>query len=60
MAGFIAENVSIHPRAEIDSDVEIGPFSVIGPDVHIGRGTRMPTVGVFRSVWVARSSTRTV
>jgi UDP-N-acetylglucosamine acyltransferase len=41
MAGFIAENVSIHPRAEIEADVEVGPFSVIGPDVHIGRGTRL-------------------
>jgi UDP-N-acetylglucosamine acyltransferase len=41
MAGFIAENVSIHPRAEIEADVEIGPFSVVGPDVRIGRGTRL-------------------
>ncbi len=41
MAGFIAENVSIHPRAEIDDDVEIGPFCVIGPNVKIGRGTRL-------------------
>ena len=41
MAGYVAENVSIHPRAEIDEDVEIGPFCVIGPDVRIGRGTRL-------------------
>jgi UDP-N-acetylglucosamine acyltransferase len=41
MAGFVAENVSIHPRAEIDDDVEIGPFSVIGPQVRIGQGTRL-------------------
>jgi UDP-N-acetylglucosamine acyltransferase len=41
MAGFIADNVSVHPRAEIEADVEIGPFSVIGPDVRIGRGTRL-------------------
>ncbi len=41
MAGFIADNVSIHPRAEIEADVEIGPFSVVGPDVRIGRGTRL-------------------
>ena len=41
MAGFIAENVSVHPRAEIEADVEIGPFSVVGPDVRIGRGTRL-------------------
>jgi len=41
MAAYIAENVSIHPSAEIDDDVEIGPFCVIGPKVRIGRGTRL-------------------
>jgi UDP-N-acetylglucosamine acyltransferase len=41
MAGFVAENVSIHPHAEIDDDVEIGPFCVIGPHAKIGRGTRL-------------------
>ena len=41
MATYVAENVSIDPRAEIDDDVEIGPFSVIGPQVRIGRGTRL-------------------
>ena len=41
MATYVADNVSIHPRAEIDADVEIGPFCVIGPNVRIGRGTRL-------------------
>jgi UDP-N-acetylglucosamine acyltransferase len=41
MAGYVADNVSIHPRAEIDDDVEIGPFCVIGPNVRIGRGTKL-------------------
>jgi UDP-N-acetylglucosamine acyltransferase len=41
MATCIADNVSIHPGAEIDDDVEIGPFCVIGPNVRIGRGTRL-------------------
>ncbi len=41
MASYVAENVSIDPRAEIDDDVEIGPFCVIGPRVRIGRGTRL-------------------
>ena len=41
MATYMAENVSIDPRAEIDVDVEIGPFCVIGPHVRIGRGTRL-------------------
>ncbi len=41
MASYIADNVSIDPRAQLDDDVEIGPFCVIGPDVRIGRGTRL-------------------
>jgi UDP-N-acetylglucosamine acyltransferase len=41
MATTVADNVSIDPRAEIDHDVEIGPFCVIGPHVRIGRGTRL-------------------
>ena len=41
MAAYIAETVSIHPAAEIDEQVEIGPFCVIGPHVRVGRGTRL-------------------
>lgn len=41
MSTMVADNVAIDPRAEIDEDVEIGPFSVIGPNVRIGRGTRL-------------------
>ena len=41
MATRIAENVSIDPRAEIDDDVEIGPFCIIGPKVRIGRGSKL-------------------
>ena len=29
----------VSPRAELASDVSVGPFSVIGPDVQIGPGT---------------------
>lgn len=29
----------IDPRARLDSSVEVGPFSIIGPDVEIGAGT---------------------
>ena len=32
---------SVHPTAEFDSGVQIGPFSVIGEGVRIGRGTRI-------------------
>jgi UDP-N-acetylglucosamine acyltransferase len=31
----------IDPRAELHDDVEIGPYSVIGPSVKIGKGTRI-------------------
>src|SRR5688572_24347231 len=41
MATYIADHVSIDPRAEIDDEVEIGPFCVIDPHVRIGHGTRL-------------------
>lgn len=31
----------IHPKAELDSDVEVGPYAVIGEHVRIGRGTKV-------------------
>jgi UDP-N-acetylglucosamine acyltransferase len=46
--------IKIHPssivssKAEIDEDVEIGPFCVIEDDVKIGKGTRLyNSVSVF-------------
>ena len=41
MATYVAEFVSIDPRAEIEDGAYIGPFSTIGPHVKIGRGTRL-------------------
>lgn len=41
MATYIAENVSIHPKAQIDDDVEIGPFCVIGPNVRVRQGSKL-------------------
>jgi UDP-N-acetylglucosamine acyltransferase len=41
MATCIADHAVIDPRAEIDDDVEIGPYCVIGPHVRIGRGTQL-------------------
>ena len=41
MATIVGEHAVIDPRANIDDDVEIGPFCVIGPHVTIGRGTRL-------------------
>jgi UDP-N-acetylglucosamine acyltransferase len=31
----------IDPRAELAEDVEVGPYSVVGPGVRLGRGTRL-------------------
>ena len=41
MANYFADNCSIDPRAQIDEDVEIGPFCIVGPNVRIGSGTRL-------------------
>jgi len=41
MAILIADTASVDPRADLADDVEIGPYCVIGPDVRIGRGTRL-------------------
>ena len=41
MATLIADTACVTPRAEIADDVEIGPYCVIGPDVRIGRRTRL-------------------
>ena len=41
MTTSIATNAWIDPRAELDKDVEVGPFCVIGAGVKIGRGTRL-------------------
>ena len=41
MASIIAETAAVDPRAEIAEGVEIGPYCVVGPDVKIGRNTRL-------------------
>lgn len=41
MATLIADTACVDPRAEIADDVEIGPYCIVGPDVKIGRGTRL-------------------
>ena len=38
---IIAPRACVDPRAELADDVEIGPYCVIGPEVRIGRGTRL-------------------
>jgi UDP-N-acetylglucosamine acyltransferase len=41
MAITIAPGACVDPRAELDDDVYVGPFCVVGPKVRIGRGTRL-------------------
>ncbi|MEM8865592.1 MAG: acyl-ACP--UDP-N-acetylglucosamine O-acyltransferase [Planctomycetota bacterium] len=41
MASSIASNAWVDPRAQIDENVEIGPFCIVGPDVTIKSGTRL-------------------
>jgi UDP-N-acetylglucosamine acyltransferase len=41
MTAMISDQASVDPRAELDDDVEVGPFCLVGPEVTIGRGTRL-------------------
>jgi UDP-N-acetylglucosamine acyltransferase len=41
MATLIADTACVDPRAELADDVEIGPYCIVGPDVKIGRGTKL-------------------
>ena len=41
MTIHISDKAAVDARATIAEDVEIGPFCVVGPDVTIGRGTRL-------------------
>jgi len=41
MATLIADTACVDPRAELADDVEIGPYCVVGPEVRIGRGTKL-------------------
>lgn len=39
--GFIHQSAIIDPRAELDSSVKVGPYTVIGPNVRIGANTEI-------------------
>jgi len=45
---LIHPSAVIDPAAELDSDVEVAPYAVIGADVRIGRGTRIGPHAVLR------------
>ncbi len=41
MATLIADTACVDPRTELGDGIEVGPYCVVGPDVKIGRGTRL-------------------
>jgi len=41
MPTHIDKTAAVDPRAELDDEVSIGPFCVIGPKARIGRGTQL-------------------
>ncbi|MES9959240.1 MAG: acyl-ACP--UDP-N-acetylglucosamine O-acyltransferase [Sedimenticola sp.] len=45
---MIDSRAVIDPKAELDDDVSVGPFSVIGPGVRIGKGTEIGPHVVIR------------
>ncbi len=58
MTRNIAPQAVVDPRAILEEDVSIGPFCVIGPDVHIGTGTRLAnSVAVLGHARIGRSNT---
>ncbi|MEN1679422.1 MAG: acyl-ACP--UDP-N-acetylglucosamine O-acyltransferase [Planctomycetota bacterium] len=58
MATSIATNAWVDPRAELDSDVEIGPFCTIGPHAKIAAGTKLlNSVTLMGAVEIGRDNT---
>ena len=54
----IHKTAIINPKAEIDSDVEIGPFCIVDEDVRIGNGTKiMPYVHILSHTTIGKNNT---
>lgn len=45
---LIDPHAIIHPSAQVENDVSVGPFTVIGPDVCIGSGCRIESHVVIK------------
>jgi UDP-N-acetylglucosamine acyltransferase len=48
MTNPIDPRAIVHPTAKLANDVVVGPFSIIGPDVEIGAGTRIESHVVLK------------
>ena len=47
VATRIHETAIVDPTAQLDDDVEIGPYAIIGPSVRVGAGTRIMSHAVI-------------
>jgi UDP-N-acetylglucosamine acyltransferase len=57
MSVTIAAGAAVDPRAEIDDEVQIGPFCTVGPHVRIGRGTKLEnSVSILGRVTIGRDN----
>ncbi len=45
---MIHPSAIVYPGAQLDADVEVGPYAVIGDDVKIGRGTKIGPSAVIQ------------
>ncbi len=45
--GKIHETALVDPKAELDADVEVGPYCIVGSQVKIGKGTRIKSHAVI-------------
>ncbi len=58
MAARIHPTAIIDPQAKLAADVEVGPYSIIGPGVEIGEATRIgPHVVVAAHTWIGARNT---
>jgi len=47
----------VHPTAHLDAGVEVGPWTQIGPDVHIGEGTVIHSHAVLKGpTWIGKGN----
>ena len=45
MATFVAKSAEVHPAAQLEDGVHVGPFCVVGPQVVLGPGTLYRSIG---------------